>query len=258
MSKLFNAYFNRLSNWKIFQILVLIMLAGGAAVGVIFHEKAILFDLPYMVGMLMFPHYVGIILGIFNYPLLTNGTIRNQLSIGHSRGNIYLADWAASCAFSAALFLALSLGIFGAGAIFGDTSEISAKNILSGLVLSVLQVIFFATLTQLLCVIFKGIKSLLAIYFVNQIVMFAGILLMTESDVPKKVFYLFPTVICMQQSSYDIPAANPLAESANGIDISAASAALTFDFLPAAAVMLIEIATVFAIGIAYFRRTDIN
>ena len=192
-----------------------------------------------MLAYIMFPHYVGIVTGLFNYPLFTNGTIRNQIGVGHYRSHIYLADWAASNLFAVALYLAFACSFFGTFAVCADTADVSAKAIASAILVSVLQVVFFTTVTQLFCVILKGVKSFLAIYLGNQVIMLLGIGYAESADtynLPEKLSVLFPTVVCMRQSSF---AVDP-------------------ELLTAVVVMLAETLLVFLFGMMYFRQTDLN
>jgi ABC-type polysaccharide/polyol phosphate export permease len=55
-------------------------------------------------------------------------------------------------------------------------------------------------------------------------------------DLPEKLINLFPSVVCMRQSSFS---ADP-------------------DFWPALIAMIAETAIIFMIGNLYFRKTDIN
>lgn len=256
---LLNAYFSRLIKWKIFLILMLIMLAGGILIPVVLHDEPMIFQIPFMVSYLIFPHYIGIVIGLFNYPIFTNGTIRNQISVGHKRSRIYFADWASSNAFSVVLYLILSLSLYGTAALVSDTDHISWQNVLSGVVLSALLIMLFATITQLFCVILKGVKSFLAIYLGNQLFVLAGIGLTCLEDVPKTLYYFFPTVVCLNLNCFDTPsAANPLLDSSNGLPAADSMMNMTFDFLPAAGALLLEIAVVYLLGLLYFQKTDLN
>lgn len=250
MSKLFNAYFSRLGKWKVFRILMLLMFVGCTAVAIALRKQQIVFNLPYTLSYLIFPHYVGIIIGLFNYPLLSNGTIRNQIIVGHSRIKIYIADWAASNTLSVALYLIAAFCLIAVAAIAGDPSGISVKAMTSGIVLSALQVIFFTTITQLFCVVLKGVKSFLAIYLGNQLIVLAGVGLMNLNNIPKALYYFAPTAVCMQLNSFGIQENNLFMEIENF--------GMSFHFLPAAAAMLFETALVFTIGILYFRKTNLN
>ena len=264
MAKLFNAYFCRLSRWTVFRILLALLFAGGIAAAIIMRSVESAWNLPYILAYLVFPHYVGILTGLFNYPLFTNGTIRNQLSAGHKRSHIFLADWAVSNAFAVALYLVFAASFFvtfalcsGSGSASAaqntnlmegmpenilsvSAGDISAKAIASSVLISAVQIIFFTTVTQLFCIIFKGVKSFLAIYLGNQAIMFAGIVYATlagEYNLPEKLTILFPTDVCMSMSS---------------------SFAVDSDFLPALCAMLAETAALFLAGILYFRKTDFN
>lgn len=264
MFKLLGAYFSRLSKWTIFRVLFILMLIGGIGAALLLRTLPVqgAWNLPYMLAFLMFPHYVGIVIGLFNYPLFTNGTIRNQLSVGHRRSHIYLADWAASNAFAVALFLAFSVTFFvtfsfctdpvkagqGASMMEGfpgmasapaSETVVSGKAIVCGMLIAVMQIIFYTTVTQLFCVVLKGVKSFLAIYLGNQAIILIGIgyaSLTTDHDLPEKLLNLFPTVVCMRQSSF---AVDP-------------------DFWPGMLAMIAETVIVFVIGMLYFRKTDIN
>ncbi|MBP0967891.1 MAG: hypothetical protein J5722_09670 [Oscillospiraceae bacterium] len=239
MSKLFCAYFSRLSRWMIFRILLLVMLAAGIACGIVLKELTGAWNLPYMLAYIAFPHYVGIVIGLFNYPLFTNGTIRNQLSVGHKRIHIYIADWAASNAFSLALYLVFSCSFLLTFSRFADTAGVSVKAAVSGVAVSALQIVFYTTVSQLFCVVLKGVKSFLAIYLGNQVIMILGISaaqMLPEYDVPAEMINLFPTAVCMRQSSF---AVDP--------DLGLAVAAL-----------IAESVMIFLLGMMYFRKTDLN
>ena len=262
MAKLFNAYFCRLSKWTVFRILLALLFTGGIAAAIIMRSVESAWHLPYILAYLVFPHYVGILTGLFNYPLFTNGTIRNQLSTGHKRSHIFLADWAVSNAFAVALYLVFAASFFVTFALCSDSAsatqntnlmegmpenilsvsagDISAKAIASSVLISAVQIIFFTTVTQLFCIIFKGVKSFLAIYLGNQAIMFSGIgyaTLAGKYDLPEKLTILFPTDVCMSMSS---------------------SFAVDSDLIPALCTMLAETAIVFLAGILYFRKTDFN
>ena len=261
MFKLLGAYFSRLSKWLIFRILLLLMLIGGIGVALLMRKITGAWNVPYMMAYLMFPHYVGVVIGLFNYPLFTNGTIRNQLSVGHRRSHIYLADWAASNVFSVALYLVFAVGFFITLALCGEAmtagqnpvmieglpsamevnpeAAASFKAVLCGVTLSVGQIIFFTTVTQLFCVMLKGVKSFLAIYLGNQMLVIGSMgiaALSGKYDLPDMLLNLLPSVVCMRQSSF---AVDP-------------------DFWPGLLAMIAETVIVYMLGSLYFRRTDIN
>ena len=268
MSKLFSAYFSRLFKWTIFRVLIVLMFAGGIIAGIVLRNEATVWNSPYMLAYMIFPHYIGIVIGLFNYPLFTNGTIRNQISVGHGRRSVFLADWAASALFAIVLYLIVAACMFGIPLLLGNTkdvagstasmgaimmeesgeimpeasslsSSVSAKAVAAGLALSCLHIIFFTTITQIFCVILKGVKSFLAIYLGNQALILAGVgvsVLALRTSLPEKLLCLFPTAVCMRLSSF-------------GVDSLA---------LPGAAVVILETVIVFAAGMAYFCRTDIN
>lgn len=250
MVKLFRGYFSRLGKWSIFRIMIVVMIVGSSAAAIGLRDNPMLFNAPYILAYLIFPHYVGVIIGLFNYPLFTNGAIRNQIIVGHKRTHIYIADWAASTAFSVMTYLIAVLFLLTVGALAGDTSGIAPKAVASGIVLSTLHIILFATITQLFCVIFKGVKSFLVIYLGNQLLILAAVGASMVENIPKVLYYFLPTAVCMQLDSYDT--AENLMAAELGVEV------MSFSFLPAAAVMLLEIGLVFTAGLLYFRKTDIN
>ena len=258
MFKLLDAYFSRLSKWMIFRIMLALMPVAGFGTALLAQSLPSAWNIPYLLAYLMFPHYVGVIIGLFNYPMFTNGTIRNQLSVGHRRSHIYLADWAASNAFAVALYLGFTVALFITMAICSDAvtagtnsnimegmtdvsadAVVSGRAIVSGVLISTVQIIFFTTVTQLFCVMLKGVKSFLAIYLGNQFLVIASmgfVRLADKFNLPEKLINLFPSVVCMRQSSFS---ADP-------------------DFLPGLLAMIAETAIVYMIGNLYFRKTDIN
>jgi len=259
MNKLFNAYISRLFNWTIYRIMLLLMLVGGIGGAVLVHKLQGAWNLPYMLAYLAFPHYVGIITGLFNYPLFTNGTIRNQLSVGHKRSHIYLAGWITSNIFAVTVYLVFAVSFLAAlsfctepastaqsismqgmpeGVMASNAGEISLNAIVQSVLITTIQIIFFTTLTQLFCMILKGVKSFLAIYLGNQLIVLAGAgfgALEGKYDIPESLSLIFPTDICMKMGS---------------------SYAVHPDSVPAMFVMLAETLIVFIIGISYVRKTD--
>ncbi len=239
MSKLFCAYFSRLSKWMIFRFMLVLMLAGSIIGGAALKSLTGAWNTPYMLAYIAFPHYVGIVIGLFNYPLFTNGTIRNQLSVGHKRSHVYIADWAASNAFSLALYLVFSCAFLITFSQFADTTGVSVKAALSGVAVSALQIVFYTTVSQLFCVVLKGVKSFLAIYLGNQLIMLLGIAaseMISEYDLPAEMINLFPTAVCMRQSCF---AVDP-------------------DLTLGVTGLVVETVIVFLLGMLYFRKTDLN
>lgn len=246
MIKLLKGYLIRLGKWSIFRIMLIAGMIVASLVAMGLRDHPLLFNIPYVLAYLIFPLYIGILIGLFNYSLFTNGTIKNQMIVGHKRTHIYIADWAASTAFSAAIYLTAVLFLFAVGAAVGDISGLNTKAVAIGVVLSTLHIVLFATINQLFCVIYKGVKSFLAIYIGNQLLLGAAIMLSMKENLPKAAFYFLPTAVCMNLDSFDVPE-NALLANMTG-----------FSFLPAAAAMLFETAVVFISGVLYFRKTDIN
>lgn len=243
MTKLFNAYFNRLSKWTIFRIMLLVtFICGIPAALVMYFTKVPEFDLPYAVSYLVFPQYIGILIGLFNYPLFTNGTIRNQISVGHKRSSIYFADWAASNAFSVSLYILFLVSSFTVNAILSDNlkDSISVSAVLSSALLCTVQIIFYSTLTQLFCITLKGVKSFLAIYIGNQVIDIIGLIISAmafNNKVSEKILVFFPTSACMNFCSNE---------------------KISKYFLPSLLIMAAETLIIYICGSRYFRKTDLN
>lgn len=257
MINLLDAYFVRLAKWKIFQVLAALMLAGGIFIALFMRDKMMVYEMPFFMATLLFPVYIGIVTGVFNYPLFTNGTIRNQLAVGHKRGNIFIADWLVTNVFAVGLFLVFTLGNLVMAKILDAPGDVCWNKIYIGIVLSSLQIILSTTITQLFSVIFKGVKSFIAIYLGNQILLLMGVGAMTLEDIPKAVLYFFPSVVCLNFQYFNIPG-NPLMGGANGLEVAESLERMSFEFLPAAGAAILEIAVVFIIADLYFRKTDFN
>ena len=249
MLRLFHAYFGRLFKWPVFLALMGLMLIGGVGAAFALKDEPTIHTVPYVIAILIFPHYVGIIIGLFNYPLFTNGTIRNQLSVGHSRSNIFIMQWAASCTLSVVLYLIVSLSVIGVTALTDASGDMSAKAVVQGVAFAALLVVQFTTISQLFCVVFKGVKSFLAIYLGNQVIACAGIMLMSFSELPEAVCYLLPTTLCMQINSLGVDTAG---------NFFGEGSSVSFSFPIAFAVLIAENAALFTAGLVYFRKTDLN
>ena len=242
MLRLFHAYFGRLFKWPVFLALMGLMLIGGVGAAFALKDEPTIHTVPYVIAILIFPHYVGIIIGLFNYPLFTNGTIRNQLSVGHSRSNIFIMQWAASCTLSVVLYLIVSLSVIGVTAL-------TDASVVQGGAFAALLVVQFTTISQLFCVVFKGVKSFLAIYLGNQVIACAGIMLMSFYELPEAVCYLLPTTLCMQINSLGVDTAG---------NFFGEGSSVSFSFPIAFAVLIAENAALFTAGLVYVRKTDLN
>lgn len=259
MLKLLNAYLNRLFKWHIFRILMAVMLALGVALGFIFRELLIVYQIPVIASSLIFPIYIGVIIALFNYPFFTNGTIRNQITVGHKRSSIFFADWVASNVFAVILYLILTLGVLGTAAITGDSSLVNWENIVFGIIVSSLLVMLFATISQLICVMLKGAMSFLVNYLGNQIILVAAMGAMAIEGIPKALLYFIPSVICMNLNYFnDASVPNPMFDASEGMSVASSISAMTFDILPAVGAVILEIAVVYLIGNLYFKKTDIK
>ncbi len=257
MFNLLDAYFVRLAKWRIFRALLILMLAGGILVGIILRDKMVVYQIPFFLGCFIFPIYVGIVIGLFNYPIFTNGTIRNQLAVGHKRKNIFFADWLTTNFFALVLFLLFAAGVLVTAKIFDAPGNVCWDKVFIGILLTSLQIVLFTTITQLFCVVLKGVKSFLAIYLVNQILIVASLGAMSFEKIPKVLLYFCPSVVCLNLNYYEIPT-NPLMSMGNGIEISESLGRMTFEFLPAAGALILEITVVYIIAALYFRKTDLN
>ena len=260
MRKLLSAYFSRLSKWTVFRLLIVAMFVICTGVGLLNRDQELVWNFPYMLAYMIFPHYIGIVTGLFNYPLFTNGTIRNQIAVGHGRSQIYFADWAASNTFAVILYLVSAGAMFGSAALFGSTDGVSGKAVVVGVLFSLLHIMLFTTITQLFCVMLKGVKSFLAIYLGNQGLLLLGLgvaSLSTFGLMTDKFNFLFPTSTAMALNSFGIQMPGM---ALNGAEITEPVTQL-MDYsqmvLPFTAV-IVEIALVYFIGLLYFRKTDIN
>ncbi len=259
MLKLVNAYFNRLFKWRIFQILMAVMLVMGVVLGLVFRELLIVYQIPVIASSLIFPIYIGVVIALFNYPFFTNGTIRNQITVGHKRSSVFFADWAASSVFALVLYLILSLSILCTAAIAGNSNMVCWENIVLGLVISSLLVMLFATISQFICVMLKGAMSFLANYLSSQILIVIAMGVMSFDGTPKALLYFFPSVVCMNINYFsDASVPNPILAASEGMSISETIASMTFDPLPAIGAVILEIAVIYLIGMLYFRKTDIK
>lgn len=184
MIKLLQSYFRRVLKWPVFWILMTVGIVAGLIVGYFAKNYAgLILSTPFMLSGILFPHYVGLFIALYNYPQFTNGTIRNQIGVGHKRSHILFADWLSSNLISLGLFLSFSGALYLSAAIVGGLDEVSAEAVLWAFGISCLQVMFYTTSAILFCVLLKGILSFLAVYFINQIVAAGGFMIsMKQAD----------------------------------------------------------------------------
>ena len=205
MIKLLQSYFHRVLKWPVFWILMGVGVLGGMIIGFFAQKYAgMILSLPFMLSGILFPHYVGLFIALYNYPQFTGGTIRNQIGVGHKRSYILFADWLSSNFISLGLFLSFSGALYLSAAITGGLENVSAEAFGWALGISCLQVMLYTTSALLFCVILKGILSFLAVYFINQIVAAAGFIISTKQADWGFWTQLLPSAAVMDMNVYEV------------------------------------------------------
>ncbi len=137
MSKLLHAEFSRLIKNKLFWLGTLVMVGLPLyAVGVRYHDLQTAPDFAWetadglwFVGGI----YLGIVLSVFVSLFIgtefNDGTIRNKLTVGHSRGNIYLSNLITCTCVSLFYHIVYIAVLFGAGSLLLKTWETPMKTL---------------------------------------------------------------------------------------------------------------------------------
>ncbi len=123
MRKLISANFSRLFRSTVFWLGMLFMFGFAAlAVGIRFHDLLVAPEYAFptadglwFVGGLYFAIIVAIFTGIWVGTEYSDGTIRNKLAVGHTRGEIYGANWVVCVSASLMMHVVYIVTIAGLG-----------------------------------------------------------------------------------------------------------------------------------------------
>ena len=149
MSKLLHAEFSRLIKNKLFWFGLFVMIAVPLyGVGVRYYDYTVAqeyiwetADGLWFVGGI----YLGIVLSVFVSLFIgtefSDGTIRNKLTVGHSRGNIYLSNLITCTCVSLFYHIVYIAVLFGAGSLLLKSWETPMKNLAIMTVLSLAAVV---------------------------------------------------------------------------------------------------------------------
>lgn len=103
------------------------------------------------------PIFLSVVLGMFLSHDYTYGTIRNKLTVGHTRENIYIANLAV-CTLVYLIFYGIYLVLFwGIGIpLLGLSDDFSAKAALTSMILSLLLAAVHSSLVTFICMTVKN------------------------------------------------------------------------------------------------------
>lgn len=174
MTNLINACFARIFKSRLFYF-------GFVATALLAVVTVMLNDEGNMTSVLTFPLFaqpmiMGAFIGLIIYPEFTHGTIRNKIIIGHKRSDIYLAF---TICFSAVVLIYYIVHVivgFSLGMAMIDTTGMSAKATITGLIIIPFLLVSNMTISLLICMVVHDAKSVALVLVFQYALTFIGIL----------------------------------------------------------------------------------
>lgn len=275
MSKLLKANFSRLIKNKIFWLTVIFMFGIGVfAVCSMYIEKTKYNSTATFDGaLLIYAVFVGFCSAVFSSMFTgteySDGTIRNKLIVGHVRSSVYLSNWVISVFAAIIMIVSYLVSYCAFGAFMLDAPVASAKDILSLIGISILTVIAYASIFNMIGMLTakKSVSAVMclllcvALYMIAMMIMSAlespeflqgycltenGIELSDATPNPK---YLQPAQRKVYQFFFDL---NPIGQ---GIQLS------TFYVVHPYLMMLYSVgisAVTTVVGVLAFRKKDLK
>lgn len=122
------------------------------------------------------PMIMGALVGLIIYPEFTHGTIRNKIIIGHKRSDIYLAFTICLSAVVLIYYIVHVIVGFPIGMAMIDTTGMSAKATIAGLVIIPFMLVSNMTISLLICMVVHDAKSVALVLVFQYALTFLGIL----------------------------------------------------------------------------------
>lgn len=193
-----------------------------------------------------FPILISITGGFFMSKDHTNNTIRNKIIVGHSRENIYIANWITSALITLALFAIYLLFIFAVGVpVFGLSEDFEFGHFFKMLLLTLCPLLTYVSITVFICMTIKGTSgTIFSVMFYYALMMFTTLFEIFQNN-EELLEFLLNTVVShqlgtIQESIYDVF----VPDYAN------------FALYPISSLVVILVSTVG--GIIIFKKSDIK
>ena len=161
MKKLLSANFSRLFHSKIYWLGMIFMFGFAAfAVASRFRDKLVAPDYAYptadglwFVGGMYFAIVLAVFISIWVGTDYSDGTIRNKLSVGHTRAEIYSSNWIVCTVASLMMHVIYILTVWGAGYLLLGKFETPTKTLVLCTLASLVTVIAMSSLFLLLAML---------------------------------------------------------------------------------------------------------
>lgn len=175
MIKLLRGDFARLFQSKLFLLSMAGMFLLSFCIAIVMHVDSSYQDMPtdrmmYSISAFMIAVLLAVVLGRFIGTEFRDGTIRNKLSVGHSRVSLYISELI-TCIFASLMLHFASLGVFIFTEAMGLTEkfELSADHAVIEMIASFLAVSAIASIFCMVCMltasIWEGSVSVLLLSF---------------------------------------------------------------------------------------------
>lgn len=131
---------------------------------------------PFEMLLFLIPIMTALFSGLFISPEFTQGTIRNKLSIGHTRTNIYLADMITVITATLIFFALYEITVFITASFMFDLSDYSF-GIISKLLCASIPIFIGNTLVNVcICFIVRDLKAAVLAFLLQYVFVFGAIL----------------------------------------------------------------------------------
>lgn len=206
MSSLLMSNFNRVFKWSVFWMGTgAIVLIAVFAVFVNKLSNEGLGSLPFDM-MIFFPQIIAGVGGMLICYEFTEHTIRNKLIVGHSRANIYLANYITVSIVSVIMYAAYMAVMFGMGLTLLDTPNISVTAFAVNALIGVIFVMTSVSLVVFLCMLMQSLTAIvmsMIVIFVSMIfTMFSQAF--PDSTYTKVLDIVLPTSAVTKLNIYEI------------------------------------------------------
>ncbi len=163
MNELLNSYFIRIFRTKSFWygLVFSVLMPCTSIASLISGEEDKLGELAGQGGMalIMLPMIIAAVIGLNISPEFAQGTIRNQLIVGHKKRSVYLTALICGLVIAAVYFAAFHGALLAVGAAFGTASSLTAKTVAESLGIVLVLLLGSAAISVFVCMTIHDAKS---------------------------------------------------------------------------------------------------
>lgn len=238
MGRLLVSNCNRAFRWRIFWIgTISMMLIGIFEIFMSKLNNEPLGSLPFDM-MMLFPVIISGMGGMTICYEFTEHTIRNKLIIGHSRTNVYIANYITVSIISVIMYAAYMAVMFGMGITMLDTPGLSVTAFAVNALIGIIFIMTSVSLIVFVCMVMQGFSAILMAIIINFVLMIFTMFSQSfpDSTYSKIADIIIPTSAVGKLNVYEI----------------------TDNIEPSVAGMIVFCALVTFLGVKLFNKSDVK